>query len=1199
MKYAFTLLLLSLAIGAGAATFSLTPNVVSNDYTGLITFQMTGLPAGETVLVQQFYDANSNGIVDAGDLCARSELVTDGQARLFNGMTNINLFRDEDGSANGAITASLRFAAAPDIARGTANYVFRFSSPSNHFTATNIAFAVRSVPYNQSVQGAVICGSTNVPNAYVALIQNPGGNVQIVVAGTTADANGNYSLKALPGIYEVVAVQAGYVGNLTNFPVVTLLTNTTITTNLNLIAADTTVAGSLVDSANALMKVIPNAQLIAYSTNLWFTISEADSNSDFSIPVTAGNVWTVRATAQSATTQGYLVPDASIESHYETFSGPINNAVVALKHATALVNGRVQDKLGNPIFGISLSANADFGQYNAFALSDSNGLYSMAIDAGVGTVNVQNPANPPAGNFIWPTPQFGINDGQLVSLNVTGLAVTAHYRVHLVDDTGTPLSGVEAVADSYEYYGAYSFETSDANGYLDMPVFGGKWDFAIFTILPGLIFPDTPPFTISDGVNLTNTFIARTITGTISGYVHDTSGHGIANLTVAVTNHVGVTNFTLQGYTDDNGNYSVDVFDGTWNVSPNENTLDSLGYITPVDAINVTVPPAGGVANFIVSSVPPPQILTTSLYDGTISNYYGAALEVTNGSYPTLWSLTSGALPGGLSLNIFGYISGYPTNLGLFNFTLKVQDPRGSNDVKNLSIQINPAPTLPLQILTTYLSDPVVGCSYANQLQATNGTPSYLWALAAGSDPLPPGLQLATNGIISGIPTTDGYYMVTVQVTGADSATTNGTVQIYVNPALQIYPHDLAAGSVGAYYFDYLYASGGAQPQTWSVISGSLPPGLMLDTNTGYITGMPTAPATNTFTVRVTDGCATIDTATSITNYSATQILTTYLSDLAVGCSYAHQFEATNGTPPYTWALAEGSDPLPPGLQFETNGILSGTPTNEGYFTIQVQVTGADSATTNGMVQIQVNPALYVYYPHDLSAGEVGANYYDGVYVTGGTQPQTWSVISGSLPPGLMLDTNYGYIAGMPSMPATNTFTLRVTDGCAIIDTPASITNYPALQITTTTLPAASSNAPYSGQLQAAGGVPPYSWYNFTALPDGLTLNYDGSITGTPTSESPNEFTCVVYDALGISVTTNLTMGAVSRPVLDIPAMSGANQFTFRVTGISGQGYTLQSTPDLTNWADLFTTNAPADVFFLTDTNAPGTNRYYRLKVSP
>jgi len=135
------------------------------------------LKAGDTVLMQQFYDANGNGVVDAGDICVRSEVVTDGQARLFNGASNMNLFRDEDGSANGTIAASIRFAAAPDVARGVANYIYNFSSPSNHFTATNIAFAVRSMPYIQSVQGTVKCASTNVPNAYVALIQNPAGNV--------------------------------------------------------------------------------------------------------------------------------------------------------------------------------------------------------------------------------------------------------------------------------------------------------------------------------------------------------------------------------------------------------------------------------------------------------------------------------------------------------------------------------------------------------------------------------------------------------------------------------------------------------------------------------------------------------------------------------------------------------------------------------------------------------------------------------------------------------------------------------------------------------------------------------------------------------------------------------------------------------------------------------------------------------------
>jgi hypothetical protein len=357
-------------------------------------------------------------------------------------------------------------------------------------------------------------------------------------------------------------------------------------------------------------------------------------------------------------------------------------------------------------------------------------------------------------------------------------------------------------------------------------------------------------------------------------------------------------------------------------------------------------------------------------------------------------------------------------------------------------------------------------------------------------------------------------------------------------------------------------------------------------------------PATNFFTLRVTDGCATIDTPTSITNYTATLILTTYLSDLAVGCAYANQLQATNGIPPYSWALADGSDPLPPGLQLATNGIISGTPANDGYFTIQVQVIGADGGTTNGTLQIQVNTPLQVD-SSPMSAGLVGVNYFGGLYATGGVQPQTWSVISGSLPPGLMLDPATGYVNGTPTMPATNTFTLRVTDGCATVDTPAAITNYPALQITTTTLTVASPNVSYTAQLQAAGGVPPYYWYNDTALPDGLTLGSDGSITGTPTSGSPSGFTCVVYDAIGDSATTNVMMGTISGPVLDLPAMSGANQFTFRVTGVSGQNYILQSTLDLSNWVNLFTTNAPANVFYLTDTNATGPGRFYRLQASP
>jgi len=81
--------------------------------------------------------------------------------------------------------------------------------------------------------------------------------------------------------------------------------------------------------------------------------------------------------------------------------------------------------------------------------------------------------------------------------------------------------------------------TTDTNGEFDMPLFGGEWDFGIQTDLPGLIFPNTPPFTIADGDNLTNDIVARTVTGTISGYVHDAHGLGIASLSAFGRNQPG------------------------------------------------------------------------------------------------------------------------------------------------------------------------------------------------------------------------------------------------------------------------------------------------------------------------------------------------------------------------------------------------------------------------------------------------------------------------------------------------------------------------------------------------------------------------------------------------------------------------------------------------------------------------------------
>ena len=148
-----------------------------------------------------------------------------------------------------------------------------------------------------------------------------------------------------------------------------------------------------------------------------------------------------------------------------------------------------------------------------------------------------------------------------------------------------------------------------------------------------------------------------------------------------------------------------------------------------------------------------------------------------------------------------------------------------------------------------------MGCPYTNQLRATGGTPPYSWALAPLSAPLPTGLTLGTNGTVSGNPATNNYFSIDFQVSDSAGQSVSQFVSLVINPPLQVYPGPLSGGELGLAYSGGLYASGGEQPQTWSILTGALPPPLKLDPGSGAITGMPATPGTYHFKAQVSDGC--------------------------------------------------------------------------------------------------------------------------------------------------------------------------------------------------------------------------------------------------------------------------------------------------------------------------------------------------------
>ncbi len=181
--------------------------------------------------------------------------------------------------------------------------------------------------------------------------------------------------------------------------------------------------------------------------------------------------------------------------------------------------------------------------------------------------------------------------------------------------------------------------------------------------------------------------------------------------------------------------------------------------------------------NFTLGSAPiAPSITTTSLSDGEVNEAYNQTLSAT-GDTPITWSIESGSLPDGLTLNeSTGIIGGTPTADGTFTFTVQAQNSTGS-DTQALSITINPVSIAP-SITTTSLSDGEVNEAYNQTLSATGDTP-ITWSIESGS--LPDGLTLnESTGIIGGTPTADGTFTFTVQAqnsTGSDTQALSITIE--------------------------------------------------------------------------------------------------------------------------------------------------------------------------------------------------------------------------------------------------------------------------------------------------------------------------------------------------------------------------------------------------------------------------------------
>ena len=422
-------------------------------------------------------------------------------------------------------------------------------------------------------------------------------------------------------------------------------------------------------------------------------------------------------------------------------------------------------------------------------------------------------------------------------------------------------------------------------------------------------------------------------------------------------------------------------------------------------------------------------ITTTSLPAGTVGqSAYSATLAASGGTAPLTWSIQAGALPTGLSLNATtGVISGTPTATASSSITFKVTDsasPTPATDTKALTLTINAAPAIPT---ASPLPAALVGSSYSQALSASEGTAPLTWSVTSGS--LPAGLTLSSSGVVSGIPTSATATPSSFTVTATDAASVASSPKTFSLTAISISPSTLPNATTAIAYSQTLTASPPSATYQWAVTSGALPAGLSLNSSTGAISGTPTGTGTSTFTVNLTDTTASsvnLFRSYSITVAGSLSITTSTLPGGTVGVASSQTLAASGGTAPLTWSLQTGS--LPAGLTLNAStGLVSGTPTASASSSITFKVTDAASATATKLLTLTVVAPLSIL-TSSLTAGTVGKSYVSVLSLSGGSAPLTWSLDSGSLPPGLALSSSSGVLTGTPTTAGTYAFTVKVTD---------------------------------------------------------------------------------------------------------------------------------------------------------------------------
>jgi hypothetical protein len=370
----------------------------------------------------------------------------------------------------------------------------------------------------------------------------------------------------------------------------------------------------------------------------------------------------------------------------------------------------------------------------------------------------------------------------------------------------------------------------------------------------------------------------------------------------------------------------------------------------------------------------------------------------------------------------------------------------------------------------------------------------------------------------------------------------------------------------------------------------SLPLGLSLDANTGLIYGTIVGIATSQSVIEYYDLTSVVHGTVTIT-WDTQQNAFSLIDNIADGFvqqTYSSTIGSASSVPLTAASVYRGRIPAGISLSPNVGGTainITGTPTEAGYFDLWFRVTnqnGQSGYLYHRFVVNYINPLVILTttlptavtgQPYNNSAGFVLQGF-------GGATPYAWSLDASSpaLPTGMTLNLA-GLLSGTPTNSSySQNLIIDLTDARGVTTSAIlllAINNN--VQITTVNLPKIIPGQPYSYQMTATGGVPPYTWsLTGPALPSGISFNPSTGIFSGVTSVTSyiQSVTIGVVDTVGgaghtDSKTYSLQTGT-SAMVIDTSGVGpvdrgGPYQGTLRAFGTFTTPNTWQVTPDSPN----------------------------------